>query len=62
MVLKEPVTIRPAGRPRGVSASGPAGSSPGHCGHCRVGPVEQPGRTGVMTVSGEGEAMDQEPR
>ena len=45
-----------------VSVSGPAGSSPGHRSHCRVGPVEQPRRTGVTTVGGEGEAMDQEPR
>jgi hypothetical protein len=62
MVLKE-AGDDPAGWPSSrISAPGPAGSSPGHCGHRRVGTVQQPRRTGVTPVSSEGEAMDQEPR
>jgi hypothetical protein len=43
-------------------ASGPAGSAARHRRHCRVGTVEQPRRTAITPVSGEGESMDQEPR
>jgi hypothetical protein len=59
---RRPATIRSGWRPSQVSASRPARSSPRHRGHCRVGTVEQPRRTNVVTVSGNGEAMDQQPR
>jgi hypothetical protein len=44
-------TIRPAGGPSPVSASGPAGGAPGRRGHRRVGPAEQFRPTGGWVMA-----------